>query len=86
MRDGLTLGSHFQPIYSLAHRRTVGMEALLRWKHPQLGDVPPMKFIPLAEETGLPVLVAEDPLTCVVRGCGLALERMDRLGSIFTNE
>ena len=40
----------------------------------------------LAEETGLPVLVAEDPLTCVVRGCGIALDRMDRLGSIFTNE
>ena len=40
----------------------------------------------LAEETGLPVLVAEDPLTCVVRGCGLALERMERLGSIFTSE
>ena len=35
----------------------------------------------LAEETGLPVLVAEDPLTCVVRGCGMALERMERLGS-----
>jgi rod shape-determining protein MreB len=40
----------------------------------------------LAEETGLPVLVAEDPLTCVVRGCGMALERMDRLGNIFTSE
>jgi rod shape-determining protein MreB and related proteins len=40
----------------------------------------------LAEETGLPVLVAEDPLTCVVRGCGLALERMERLGTIFTSE
>jgi len=40
----------------------------------------------LAEETGLPVLVAEDPLTCVARGCGMALERMDRLGSIFTSE
>jgi len=40
----------------------------------------------LAEETGLPVLVAEEPLTCVVRGCGLALERMERLGSIFTSE
>ena len=40
----------------------------------------------LAEETGLPVLVAEDPLTCVVRGCGIALERLDRLGSIFTSE
>ena len=40
----------------------------------------------LAEETGLPVLVAEDPLTCVARGCGMALERMDQLGSIFTSE
>ena len=40
----------------------------------------------LSEETGLPVLVAEDPLTCVVRGCGMALERMERLGSIFTSE
>lgn len=40
----------------------------------------------LAEETGLPVLVAEDPLTCVVRGCGIALERMSALGSVFTSE
>lgn len=40
----------------------------------------------LMEETGLPVVVAEDPLTCVVRGCGIALERVDKLGSIFTNE
>ncbi|MBA3479034.1 MAG: rod shape-determining protein [Lautropia sp.] len=40
----------------------------------------------LIEETGLPVLVADDPLTCVVRGCGLALERMDKLGSIFASE
>jgi Tfp pilus assembly PilM family ATPase len=37
----------------------------------------------LAEETGLPVHVAEDPLTCVVRGCGMALERMDRAGQHF---
>src|SRR6266508_1893728 len=37
----------------------------------------------LMEETGLPVIVADDPLTCVVRGCGIALERMERLGSIF---
>ena len=40
----------------------------------------------ISEETGLPVVVAEDPLTCVVRGCGMALERMERLGSIFTSE
>ena len=40
----------------------------------------------LAEETGLPVLVAEDPLTCVVRGAGMALDRMDKLGSFFSYE
>jgi rod shape-determining protein MreB len=40
----------------------------------------------LMEETGLPVIVADDPLTCVVRGSGLALEKMDKLGSIFANE
>ncbi|MBA2351693.1 MAG: rod shape-determining protein [Burkholderiales bacterium] len=40
----------------------------------------------LMEETGLPVIVAEDPLTCVVRGCGRALERMDTLGTIFTDD
>jgi rod shape-determining protein MreB len=40
----------------------------------------------LAEETGLPVLVTEDPLTCVVRRSGMALERMDQLGSIFSYE
>jgi rod shape-determining protein MreB len=38
----------------------------------------------LMEETGLPVVVADDPLTCVVRGCGMALEKIERLSSIFT--
>ncbi len=40
----------------------------------------------LMEETGLPVIIAEDPLTSVVRGSGKALEKIDRLGSIFTND
>ena len=40
----------------------------------------------LMEETGLPVIVAEDPLTCVVRGSGKALEKMEHFGPIFTNE
>ena len=35
---------------------------------------------------GLPVIVADDPLTCVVRGSGKALEKMDKLGTIFTND
>jgi rod shape-determining protein MreB len=38
------------------------------------------------EETGLPVIVAEDPLTCVVRGSGKALEKVDHFGPIFINE
>ena len=40
----------------------------------------------LMEETGLPVIVAEDPLSCVVRGSGRALEEMDRLATVFTND
>jgi rod shape-determining protein MreB len=40
----------------------------------------------LLEETGLPVHIAEDPLTCVVRGSGIALERMDKLGGVFSQE
>jgi rod shape-determining protein MreB len=40
----------------------------------------------LMEETGLPVSVAEYPLTCVARGCGLALEAMDRTGLWFAAE
>jgi len=40
----------------------------------------------LSEETGLPVLVAHEPLTCVVRGCGIALDSVDKMGSIFTND
>jgi rod shape-determining protein MreB len=40
----------------------------------------------LQEETGLPVIVAEDPLTCVVRGCGDALEHLEKLGAIFIND
>jgi rod shape-determining protein MreB len=40
----------------------------------------------IAEETGLPVMLAEDPLTCVVKGCGLALGQLDRMDGIFTND
>ena len=40
----------------------------------------------LMEETGLPVFVADDPLTCVVRGSGRALDKMDKVGTLFTND
>jgi rod shape-determining protein MreB len=40
----------------------------------------------LLEETGLPIHIAEDPLTCVARGSGIALERMDKLGGVFSQD
>ena len=44
---------HFQPIVEMETGRTVSLEALVRWNHPTRGLVPPVEFIPLAEETGL---------------------------------
>ena len=43
----------YQPIFSLSTGEVESVEALARWTHPDLGDIPPSKFIPLAEETGL---------------------------------
>jgi diguanylate cyclase (GGDEF)-like protein len=50
---------HYQPFLDVATNKVDGFEALLRWEHPKKGNIPPLSFIPLAEENGLIVKIGE---------------------------
>lgn len=50
---------HYQPQIDLKQNRITGVEALIRWHHPYLGILPPMKFIPMAESSGLIVSIGQ---------------------------
>ncbi len=70
LRRGIERGElflHYQPKVSLLTQQIVGVEALVRWRHPERGLVPPNDFIPLAEHTGL-----IGPLTMSVMNMALA--------------
>jgi diguanylate cyclase (GGDEF)-like protein/PAS domain S-box-containing protein len=51
--DAGELELHYQPVVRLQEHQILGVEALLRWNHPTRGTIPPLQFIPLAEETGM---------------------------------
>jgi EAL domain-containing protein (putative c-di-GMP-specific phosphodiesterase class I) len=71
---------HYQPIIDLTNEKIVGMEALLRWQHPELGLISPAEFIPLAEETGLIIPIGEWVLK---NACATAYSWQKRYGALF---
>jgi diguanylate cyclase (GGDEF)-like protein len=60
-QDQLVL--HYQPLVDMATRQALGFEALVRWAHPTRGLIPPLRFIPLAEDAGLMSELGEWVLT-----------------------
>jgi diguanylate cyclase (GGDEF)-like protein len=60
---------HFQPKAELQSGRIVGLEALVRWQHPERGFIPPNEFVPIAERTGLIKPLSRYVLAAAVRQC-----------------
>jgi diguanylate cyclase (GGDEF)-like protein len=60
---------HFQPKAELASGEIVGVEALVRWQHPERGFIPPNEFIPIAERTGLIKQLSRHVLAGALRQC-----------------
>lgn len=74
------LTAHFQPQYDLATGRVVALEALCRWSHPDLGLVPPTRFIPIAERYDLIERLGEYMLDHSGRQARAWVERGIRVG------
>jgi diguanylate cyclase (GGDEF)-like protein len=67
---------HFQPLTDLKRNKVIACEALLRWNHPELGNVPPSEFIPIAESTGAILEIGD----WVINQACKKLQNLDRQG------
>ena len=67
---------HWQPKVDIESSRVVGAEVLLRWRHPQLGNVAPIEFIPIAEKSGV---IREVGMWVLREACRVAAERLPGL-------
>ena len=76
---------HYQPQVSLTTRQVVGAEALLRWRHPELGVVSPAEFIPVAESSGMIVAIGEWVIHTAVNDAKRWLDQQLPLRAISVN-
>lgn len=68
--ESAELRAYYQPKVNLASGRVEGLEALVRWRHPQRGLVPPGEFMPYAEQTGFVRVITRWMLAVTLRQCG----------------
>jgi len=85
--DNDELFLEYQPVYELETSRVVGVEALIRWRHPQRGLVPPAEFIPVAESSELIVPIGEWVLdtVCAQVGAWLDIDRTRAFRAAWVN-
>ncbi|SNS50656.1 PAS domain S-box-containing protein/diguanylate cyclase (GGDEF) domain-containing protein [Noviherbaspirillum humi] len=76
---------HYQPRVDLKSLRVVGMEALLRWNHPQMGWIPPSEFIPIAEDKGMINAIGQWVMAQACRQTQALMDRLGRALSVSVN-
>ncbi len=72
------LEMHYQPVFNAKSSKVVGVEALIRWQHPEHGWIPPGQFIPLAEETGLISEIGQFQFESILRWFESAQQNLPR--------